>query len=177
MKDREYNAVRDFCKPLAQKWLPLMGCSWDKVHLQWSDHLFSVDQDGHVPECAAFCHADWRYMEATITFSCARLWDHFKEDGTPEDPEYIEEIVIHEIGHILLNEMRAYDEDRHPETVGHEERVVTRMARAFAYTWKQAFTAGLEARETIPSGSETICAKSETNGPSRETIRVCSETT
>lgn len=142
MKDAQFKAIRDYCKPIALKWLGLMYCGWDKVDLNWSDHYFDREHDGHPRECVAFCVADWRYMHATITFSCARLWDHWNETTMlPEDPEFIEYLIIHEIGHVLINEMREWDGSK-PETMGHEERVVSRMAKAFQYTFKQGMDAG-----------------------------------
>ncbi len=136
MKDAEYNLVKDYCLPLAKKWITLMGCSWDRVDLHWADHYFNEEKDGHPAECMAFCDADWRYLHATITFSCAKIFEHFTPSG-PKEPEFIEEMIIHEIGHILVSEMREYDRSNHNRTVGHEERVVTRMARAFLYTYQQ----------------------------------------
>jgi hypothetical protein len=135
MKDQEYNAIRDYCKPIALEWITRLGVGWDRVELHWKDEYFSQEIDGHGRDVAAYCAADWRYLHASITFSVAKLAEYF-EDGRPTEHEYVEELIIHEIAHILVNEMREYDGSRHSETVGHEERVVTRMARAFQYTFK-----------------------------------------
>lgn len=43
-------------------------------------------------------------------------------------PQRLEEIVIHELVHILINEMRDYHKD--PD---HEERVVTGIQKAFSW--------------------------------------------
>lgn len=137
MRDTEYNAVRDYCKDLAIRWITLTGCGWDHVELLWSDQYFSVEKDGHPPDCLAYCDADWRYLHASIVFSVPKLAEKF-DQGQPKNPSEIRELVVHELMHVLLNEMREYDKSDHTGTVGHEERVATRLARAFTYTWDEA---------------------------------------
>lgn len=161
MKDIQYNAVRDYCKPIAEKWVKLMGVSWDRIDLNWSDNYFDMERDGHGRDTLAFCVAQWAYLQASITFSCPRLWEYFDEvTMLPRDPELIQEWIIHEIGHVLVNEMREYDGTDHQRTVRHEERVVTRLARAFAYTHEMASNEGY-ARGVIEGAANATKAMKE----------------
>ena len=60
----------------------------------------------------ATCDADWRYFEATLNFSFIKMYDLEEEE--------IEKIVIHELLHIVVNEMRE-------DGIEHEERVVSHL--------------------------------------------------
>ena len=72
--------------------------------------------------------ASWAYKIAEITFHLA----NFKDRTDYE----IEEIVVHELCHILVCEMRTTvpSQEMSTEMNRHEERVVTQLARAFIWT-------------------------------------------
>lgn len=66
----------------------------------------------------AECSADWRYLRATVRFNipaCSELND-----------EKLEGIVVHELLHCVVNEMREKE-------IKHEERVVSSLQRAMCW--------------------------------------------
>ncbi len=58
---------------------------------------------------------NWKYLEASLTFHTNQMKDF--------DEEKIEKIVIHELMHVMLNEMRETG-------IEHEERVASMLQRA-----------------------------------------------
>lgn len=64
--------------------------------------------------------AHWPYRKATINF-----WFNATTDLDDED---LEEVVVHELCHILVNQMRE-------KGIVHEEAVVTALSKAFIWTW------------------------------------------
>lgn len=79
---------------------------------QWNvDTVWEWDGLGE-DTTTAKCQCDWRYMIATITFDLIRC--------STLDDEGLERIVIHELLHMVVNEMR-YD------GLEHEERVVSHL--------------------------------------------------
>lgn len=100
-----------------KKWRPLLGLnSWD-ISLQFFAGVY-IQADG-VPSTGsdASCHASWPYMSATIAFDTDSLSNYTDRD--------LEVVVVHELAHVLVNEMREPDPD-----VAHEERVTTMVAWA-----------------------------------------------
>lgn len=93
---------------------------------KWKSNLFlgmwTIEfylRDYIVPEkVAGDVESDWRYFNAVINFSYVQLCDM-------EDKE-IEKIVIHELLHIVVNEMRE-------DGIDHEERVVSHLEMIFGY--------------------------------------------
>ncbi len=59
----------------------------------------------------------WKYLEAQLSFNMPQLAEM--------DDVQLEEIVVHELSHCLVDEMRAVEKD--PD---HEERVVSSIQRA-----------------------------------------------
>jgi hypothetical protein len=101
----------------ADKWTKKLGLEWWVITCHYCDsHKFiEIENDKNALAC---CHVNWPYMTATIRVNKDHLADE-KENN-------IETIVVHELMHILLNEMRD-DED----TIDHEERVATILAKCF----------------------------------------------
>jgi predicted SprT family Zn-dependent metalloprotease len=98
-----------------KKWQMSLGlASWriDQYHHKDSSY-FQSDND-FVTRAEVF--ADWRYLKANIHFNLCEM-KHLPVDE-------IERIVVHELCHILVNEMRS-------SGIDHEERVVTGLTDAF----------------------------------------------
>jgi phenylalanyl-tRNA synthetase beta subunit len=104
----------------ALKWITPMGLGWWRIHLTYYDDPQEIardfERDGAIT--LAIAYADWRYMEATIKFNLLELANYNKSR--------IEDVVVHELCHILVSEMHQDD----PERKEHEERVVTTLQRA-----------------------------------------------
>lgn len=70
------------------------------------------------PYRCGYCEVNWKYLVSTVTFYIKPL--------KSQSPATIERVVIHELMHILLNEMRA-------KGIDHEERVATQLQKAFSW--------------------------------------------
>ena len=112
---------RELVKGYVDKWLQPLGLLWWKVEIIYYDDPMEiarrfVEGDGI---SRGTCNADWRYGTATVRLNLPALAEHSDND--------IEMIVVHELVHILVNEMRE-------EGIDHEERVVTGLTKAFLWT-------------------------------------------
>lgn len=108
-----------------EKWVNCLGLAWWEIQIAYYDdpgeivRQFRQADNGDV--VAAFVDANWMYAEATICINLplfAEMTD-----------EKIERIVVHELMHILVNEMREGE-------IHHEERVVTQLTKAIFWTVK-----------------------------------------
>lgn len=100
-------------------WIERLGLGWWDIEVHYYDEpgeivrLFrQVDDGGIVP---AFVDANWMYATAKISVNLPAFADM--------EPDAIERIVVHELMHILVNEMREGE-------LHHEERVVTQLTKA-----------------------------------------------
>ena len=75
-------------------------------------------------DCIAYINTDWKYQEASIYFNMQKMRER--------SAEQIEYTIVHELCHLLVNEMQNY------KRVDHEERVVTDLAKAFIWVRDQA---------------------------------------
>jgi hypothetical protein len=96
------------------KWNDLLELHWCNITLHRSDS-FRADDNA----CAADTAAQWQYREATINVYLPAI-AHFS------DPE-IEELLVHEMVHILVNSLESLVGDRH---VNLRELSVENVARA-----------------------------------------------
>lgn len=110
---------KDILKECFATWITRLGLAWWSIEVHYYDdpgeivRLFrQIDSGGVVP---AFVDANWMYAEAKISINLPAF-----DDMTPEK---IERIVVHELMHILVNEMREGE-------LHHEERVVTQLTKA-----------------------------------------------
>lgn len=130
MNDAEYEEQKDRIKAIYDRWDQVLGLRWWTVKQVWVRDLdgFQSESNGHTSFIVhARTTASWPYMTATISFNLV--------DMANLDDKDAERVVVHELCHILVNEMR-YDETvsglAHGENGRmHEERVVTTLAQAF----------------------------------------------
>lgn len=130
MTDAQFKAQRRRLKALIKRWHHRLGLAWWRVHYVYhrDSSEFASSDDGLVHNAAAATTlADWRYLEATISFNMQELAEL--------DDEALEFVFVHELMHVLVAEMRAdHEGKRRHEHVDHEERVCTTLARAFITT-------------------------------------------
>ena len=113
-------AIRTIRKHLS-KWVYCLGIGWWNVKAYYLEGKHAkkefppVDGNGIL----ARTYADWRYGTASIYFNVPAV--------KKLSPEELESTVIHELCHILVNEMREVE-------LHHEERVVTGLTKAFLWT-------------------------------------------
>lgn len=77
-----------------------------------------ITPSSHGDDLGGCCWVDWRYFKAEIDFYPQALRSCSQQE--------IENVVIHELMHILINEMRETGID-------HEERVVTGLQKALSW--------------------------------------------
>lgn len=103
-------------RPILKKWTTLLGLAdWD-IAIELTPPLGDIDSGGI--EVAADCLAHWEYTRAVIRF------DEAYTAACPID--HLEGHVVHELMHVMLNEMRDYKKNKQ-----HEERTATVLTRAF----------------------------------------------
>jgi hypothetical protein len=111
--------TQDLIRAAFEKWVKCLGLAWWKVVVRYYDDpseiLTRFDQQAAGRLTAATVSADWRYSEATIDVNLP-AWVEMSADE-------IERAVVHELVHILVNEMREGE-------MHHEERVVTQITKA-----------------------------------------------
>lgn len=123
MKDKRTKKIKKIICAALNKWLRPLGLLWWKIDIFYSDNPtdvlreFGSDDDGIV---LARTFADWRYGTASIHFNVLDI------NEARLDSKEIEQVVLHELCHILVCEM--CEGEKH-----HEERVVTCLTSAF--TW------------------------------------------
>jgi hypothetical protein len=111
--------VRKYVK----KWKGNLYLGLWKININVENHI-EPSNCGTQPVDNGWCllattRTDWRYLTASIKFSYDGLFD--------ADDKQIERTVVHELLHVLLNEMRE-------EGTDHEERVVSHLEIAFEST-------------------------------------------
>ena len=120
-KDEDAMSKKDrlFSK-LAQEWIGKTWLGWWKIDVVFYDNKEYAKVEGykkkHARCSAATCHTNWQYLDATINVNLSVIKTMGKEQ--------LEYVVVHELMHAFLNEMRAGG-------VEHEERVATILAKSF----------------------------------------------
>lgn len=99
----------DVIRKYIKKWKTnLFLGSW-RINFNVRDYLKTGD-DGF--GTIATCDSSWQYFEATLNFSLEKMANMEEKD--------IEGVVVHELLHAVVNEMREED-------IKHEERVVSQL--------------------------------------------------
>lgn len=111
-------ATQDDFSALVHKWVAKTWLGWWKIDVRGYTAYEYAKQDTEVDvhSSLALCESDWRYMTAVIKVNLDLLASVNEED--------LEEIVVHELMHVILGEM-------HESGMAHEERVATFLARSF----------------------------------------------
>lgn len=137
MNDAEYAVLKGKLEALIEKWREHLGLGWWRCSFVYERNGIPAEEkrknDSTHLVVAATCDADWRYMEARISFDMTVL-QH-------EDDDVIEKIFVHECCHVLVDEMRCTGD--HTHNIDHEERVVSSLQKAFLWVYK----AGRDAME------------------------------
>lgn len=110
------------------RWAPLLGLKWWNITYNYHDEPYTGDAypDGRTP--SARTSVDWDYNRATIHF--------YLSECKGSDDDYIERIVVHEMYHVLINEMRQWKDAN--DALSHEERVVCNLVTS-AFWIRDAF--------------------------------------
>lgn len=111
--------TRKKLKKYFDKWFErLLLHSWYiDIHWEYEPNRQESRMRGQMP-------VQWEYLRADFYIYLPLLWGMREVE--------LEEFIVHELMHIMVNEMR----DDSPDNCDHEERVVTSLARAFMNTRK-----------------------------------------
>lgn len=110
----------ELIKAAFAKWIPRMGLAWWDIDIVYYDDpkeiidRFRIIESGEMVPATVV--AQWMYADAKISINLPAF--EFIE------PDRIERVIVHELCHILVNEMREGE-------IHHEERVVTQLTKAF----------------------------------------------
>ncbi len=128
MTDQEYTATKDRLDAALDGWKSLLGLSaWRLVIRYYRDSgEFATDTDSHGEGVMAVTRAQWEYMQASIKFNVSLC--------SESDDDELEDLVVHELMHVVLKETRYGTACDCAFNVLHEERVATQLARAFIAT-------------------------------------------
>ncbi len=162
MQNEQYEQIQSYCGKIIEDWKARLGLSLFEIDIHWYDRKFSQELDGHGADSIAFVDIQWQYLQGFISISSENMAKSF--DGAEPKPDkigWVRDIIIHELCHFLVAEMREYDVNRHAETVKHEERTVTSLARAFAHISDTSFEDGRKiwaelAIAAKPAAAETV---------------------
>lgn len=120
MTDKEYRKQKKRLERFIEKWRTQLGMRWWQITFNYHDE--PCVGDGDRPP-AARTTVDWDYNRAIIDF--------YVPEFVKDSDERVEQIVIHEFCHVLVNEMRQWRGAS--DALSHEERVVTNLAQAFLW--------------------------------------------
>lgn len=109
-----------------QTWAPLLELDHWKIVLDvdHDDHSHAADEH---ESAVLSIHSDWRYRHAAIV-AYAKVVEQ-------EEPEDLEEYVVHELCHAVLCELRDQTKSSWKNA---EERIATILARSFVRTRRAA---------------------------------------
>jgi len=124
MKKSKYEKQRQRLDPLFKKWVGKLGLSAYDITVRYYDKPKAFRKENGVGKNAVMVITpDWAYLEADIAV-CMSLVAGLDDDK-------LEKYVIHELCHILVNQMRGWRQQRTPDEIAHEERVVSCLATLF----------------------------------------------
>ena len=105
---------------LVKKWVKKTWLGWWTTEVVFKDAIdYQSNSEFNCENSLAYCDTSWAYMHAKIIVNSTLL--------EKMDTDTLEFIVVHELMHIILNEMRE-------EGIEHEERVATVLANSFLLT-------------------------------------------
>jgi hypothetical protein len=134
----QLETTRQRCDLLFDEWRDMMGLGWwDVRYNYYMDTATFAREHGNV--AVMVCHTSWKYIKAEIDICTPSLIDF--------DDIRLEHTIVHELCHILVNEMQESDPD-----LSHEERTVEQFTKAII--WVRNRTRN-RTREQIKKTEET----------------------
>ena len=148
MTDATSEQLQARIETIAHEWKECLGLSWWNVsfHYYRDSGVYAESGENLSPGSKAYTSASWAYLDAAIHFNLSGLFDY--------NDTQLEEVVVHELTHILVHEMRSGTRCDCPYDIRHEERVCTTLQRAFVWT-KEYFLRIAHENVAPPPGEET----------------------
>ena len=126
----------ELLKQAFDRWIHRLGLAWWTIEVIYYDDPAEIVKrfrnDGDILVLAR-TFTEWKYGTATIWITLP-AWDQVEDDD-------IEVPVVHELMHVLVNEMREGE-------LHHEERVVTQLTKALFWAID-----GVKSEINQPAGS------------------------
>ena len=129
MTDAEQEQLEARIQAIADEWILCLGLQWWHISFYYhGDSGAYRDSSVDIPaESKAYTSASWAYLDAAIHYNLSGLSGY--------DDAHLEEVVLHELMHVMVHEMRAVAAcDCDTLDMRHEERVCTILQRAFVWT-------------------------------------------
>lgn len=117
MNDKEYAKQKARVKKYWDKWFDTIGLAWWNVNITW-DRERREDRPSQLGETSS----KWQYRSAHVTFQLPEI-------ATVTD-ERLEECVVHEMTHILLQGIEDFRDDQATQIT---EYTTTTIARAIIW--------------------------------------------
>lgn len=117
MTDKEYRDQKARVKRFWDKWFTTLGLGWWVVDLYWER-----SRDEEHPSQLGETSSKWQYRSAAVTFNLPEI--------ATVDDDRLEECVVHEMVHILVNGIQDIRYDQSTEIT---EYTVTTVARAIIW--------------------------------------------
>lgn len=116
MKDRTTLQLKAVINKYLKKWRSNLFLGMWTINFNIRDYLGAARDEGY--STAATCDSSWKYFTADLDFSYVQLKDMEEKE--------IEKIIIHELLHIVVNEMQEGG-------IEHEERVTSHLQMIMSY--------------------------------------------
>jgi len=142
MDDAEFERQKARLLHLVDRWIEPLGLRWWRIDVVYCRDEFEVD-GAPARDTMASCKANWRYLQATVTWNMPRVRDE-------DDDEVLERSFVHECMHVFLNEMRETNND---DWLSHEERVASMLTSAFLWVRQAAEPVHLQTDGTVAAAS------------------------
>lgn len=117
MTDKQYEKERRRVRKLWDKWFRPIGMGWWQVDLSWAR-----EREEDEPATAGMTTTNWQYRTAHVTFYLPATMEL--------DDEKLEEVVVHELVHILCGPIQDMSTDERREITEH---TVTTIARSIIW--------------------------------------------
>lgn len=118
MTDKQFEKERRRVRKLWDKWFRPIGMGWWQVDLSWAR-----ERDEDEPATAGLTTTNWQYRTAHVTF--------FLPSTAELNDEKLEEVVVHELVHILCGPIQDMSTDERREITEH---TVTTIARSLIWS-------------------------------------------
>lgn len=125
MTDKEYKQQKKRTRVLFYKWLEILGLRKDRVRFHWHREI-----DEESPRCVASVNALWQYRNHIVNV-------YLPEVLKIEDEDELEDIVIHELTHILLHPITGDVQGKSDHEIEKMEFATTSVAYAIKWAYQE----------------------------------------
>lgn len=123
MTEKAFKRQKKRIQKCLRHWKILLGLGVWRIDIEWYDGRLTETRtnDPHSTVLADI-HVSWEYLKATMRVNV--------EAVSKLDDEQLDELIIHELLHAVVNEMRNYSAD---DGIYHEERVVSTLTSVIGW--------------------------------------------